>query len=135
MGFSATGGEFCKRGDIALDGISNCMKVVDDFLTWDSSCSEHLLLLKRYRDHGPAMNYDKFVFARRAVEYCGYMVSTDDVAASPAVVNGITDFPTPCNITDLRSFLGLVKKLPDFSPDIADLLSSKNEFLCIPDHQ
>ena len=42
MGFAATGDTFCLRGDAALHGISNCVKVVDDVLLYDETYLEHL---------------------------------------------------------------------------------------------
>ena len=35
MGFAATGDAFCLRGDRALQGIQQCVKVVDDILLYD----------------------------------------------------------------------------------------------------
>ena len=35
MGFNATGNEFCRQGDAALEGIGNCAKVIDDIINWD----------------------------------------------------------------------------------------------------
>ena len=32
MGFISTGDEFCRRGDLALEGIGDCAKIVDDVL-------------------------------------------------------------------------------------------------------
>ena len=146
MGFIATGDEFCRRGDIALEGIEKCVKVVDDVLCWDNSYSEHLnrvrSILTRCRQHGISLNRDKLVFAKTNVKFCGYEVTEFGVKAEPAKVKAISDFPVPCNITDLRSFLGLVNQLAEFSPHIAEaasslrgLLKKKNAFIWTPDHQ
>lgn len=35
MGFAATGDAFCLRGDMAFQGLQNCVKVVDDILLYD----------------------------------------------------------------------------------------------------
>ena len=42
MGFAATGDDFSHRGDGALQGITNCVKVVDDILTYDEELLPHL---------------------------------------------------------------------------------------------
>ena len=69
--------------------------------------------------------------------FCGYTLSAD-----PEKLSGIRDFPTPANLTDLGSFLGLVNQLAEFSPDISaaaqplrPLLSPRRTFLWTPDHQ
>ena len=53
----------------------------------------------------------------------------------PSITQAITEFPTPANRTDLRSFIGLVNQLPASTPTIATLLaplrpllSTKNEY-------
>ncbi|XP_064088413.1 uncharacterized protein LOC135202891 [Macrobrachium nipponense] len=42
MGFSASGDAYCRRGDVALQGIQNCVKVVDDILVYDRDYYSHL---------------------------------------------------------------------------------------------
>ena len=140
MGFISTGDEFCRRGDVALEGIENCVKVVDDVLVWDSTYEEHLQrvkrILQRCREHKITINRSKFLFANPSVNFCGYGITDKGVSADSAKVKAIADFPVPANITDLRSFLGLVNQLAEFTPKIAaaaetlrSLLSPKNEFI------
>lgn len=145
MGFSATGDEYCLRGDRALQGVENCTKVVDDILLHDEDLPTHVKriqqLLTRCRDHGITLNKKKFVVAESSVHFCGYNVSASGISADEGRVGAIQDFPTPANITDLRSFMGLVTQLSAFSPDISaaaqslrPLLSPKNSFTWTPDH-
>ena len=42
MGFAATGDAFCLRGDMVLQGLQNCVKVVDDILLYDEDLQTHL---------------------------------------------------------------------------------------------
>ncbi|XP_069994141.1 uncharacterized protein [Penaeus vannamei] len=123
MGFAATGDAYCLRGDMALQGITNCIKVVDDILLFDSDLPTHLRrvfqMLSRCRAHGITLNKDKFMVAATNVSFCGYNISPEGIAADPEKVAAIRDYPTPSNITDLRSFMGLVNQLADFSPEIA----------------
>ena len=37
MGLISTGDEFCRRGDLALEGIGDCAMMVDDVLVWDTT--------------------------------------------------------------------------------------------------
>ncbi|XP_064077718.1 uncharacterized protein LOC135195391 [Macrobrachium nipponense] len=41
------------------------------------------------------------------------------ISADKQKVSAIKDFPTPANLTDLRSFMGLVNQLAEFTPDIS----------------
>ena len=146
MGFSATGDEFCRRGDVALAGIPQCQKVVDDIILWDSSYRQHVTrifdVLTRCRSHGITINSDKFVVARSESAFCGYRLSRDGVAADPEKVIAISQFPVPANITDMRSFMGLTNQLAGFSAEITTaalplrpLLRPTNKFIWTPDHQ
>ena len=68
----------------------------------------------------------------------GTQSPTDD---DDTKVRAITEFPKPANITDVRSFMGLVNQLGDFSPHIAEtaeplraLMSPRRAFTWTPDH-
>ena len=145
MGFVATGDEFCRRGDVALEGIEHCTKVVDDILLWDMDYKTHLErvyeVLMRCRAYGITINANKFVLAAPEVSFCGYGLSYEGITADDEKVKAITKFPKPANITDVRSFLGLVNQLGDFSAHIAEtakalrsLMSPRSAFIWTPDH-
>lgn len=145
MGFAATGDAFCLRGDMALQGITNCAKVVDDILLFDEDFQTHIQrihqMLTRCREHGITLNRDKFIVAAPSVNFCGYTISTEGISADANKVNAIREFPTPANLTDLRSFMGLVNQLTEFTPHIAamaqplrPLMSPKRSFTWTPDH-
>ena len=145
MGFAATGDAFCLRGDIALQGLTNCVKVVDDILLYDEDYFDHLChihdTLSRCRRHGITLNADKFNLAQSSVSFCGYKLSGDGIEADPEKVWAIKELSTPANLTDLRSFMGLVNQLAEFSPHISEaaqplrpLMSPKRTFLWTSDH-
>ncbi|KAK8378607.1 hypothetical protein O3P69_011237 [Scylla paramamosain] len=85
MGFVATGDEFCRRGDAALDGVQQCAKVVDDILLWDEDYKTHIRrvyeVLVRCRTHGITINAEKFVLAAPDVTFCGFKLSREGIAA------------------------------------------------------
>ncbi|XP_064083075.1 uncharacterized protein LOC135199087 [Macrobrachium nipponense] len=92
--------------------------------------------------YGITLNKDKFTVAAPKVNFCDNVLSSDGIVADPVKVSIICDFPTPSNVTDLRSFMGLVNQLADFTPDIADtaqhlnpLISPKRSFIWTPDHE
>ncbi|XP_068230979.1 uncharacterized protein [Palaemon carinicauda] len=145
MGFAATGDAFCLRGDMALQGVQNCVKVIDDLLLYDEDYVTHLQriheVLTRCRKFGITLNKDKFVVAAPSVNFCGYTLSGDGISADHQKVSAIKDFPTPANLTDLRSFMGLVNQLAEFTPDISvaaqplrPLMSPKRTFVWTSDH-
>lgn len=140
MGLVSSGDEYCRRGDIALAGIPNLQKVVDDILIYDKTFEEHYIhirqVLDRCRETGITLNPEKFVFARPEVSYVGYQVTKDGVKADLKKIEAIQNFPKPNNLTELRSFMGLVNQLGTFSSKISsaaaplrDLMKIKNDFV------
>ena len=139
MGLSISGDEYNRRGDEALHGVTNTVKIVDDILTYDEDYQEHLTnvwkVLSKCKEHGITLNPDKFHFAKDEVDYCGYHLSTEGFTPESSKVNAIIKFKTPSNLTELKSFLGLVNHLGQFSQDISklaqplrDLLKKHNEW-------
>ena len=146
MGLVSTGDEYCRRGDIALQGLDHTTKVVDDILVHDETIEEHAArlraLLTRCREFSITINEKKFCCAEEEVSFCGFSVSSAGKKIDPGKITAITDFPTPTNITELRSFMGLVQQFNDFSTDISStadalrgLLKPCNAFVWTPDHQ
>ena len=123
QGLSVSSDEYNRRGDQALAGIPNTCKIVDDVLAYDVQYADHLRhvirILERCDAAGITLNPSKLIFAEPSVSYCGYDVNSTGYTADQRKVKAIAEFPTPANITDLRSFLGLVNQLGAFSSDTA----------------
>ena len=51
--------------------------------------------------------------------FAGYVLDSNGVAPDPSKVETIVKFPRPTNITELRSFMGMVVQLADFSSEIS----------------
>ncbi|XP_066951847.1 uncharacterized protein [Macrobrachium rosenbergii] len=96
-------------------------KVVDGILQSNKDLPSHLQhihqMLTRCHQYGITRNKEKFATAAPKVNFCGYVLSSHSITADPKV-SAICDFPTPSNVTDLRSFVGLVNQLADFTLDI-----------------
>jgi hypothetical protein len=64
---------------------------------------------------------EKCHFHKREVEYLGVIVGNGQVKMDPIKVKGITDWPTPTNLKELRSFLGFGNYYKDFIADYSRL--------------
>ena len=97
--------------------------MVDDILAEADNVtiaySDAKLLLSTCREHRITLGREKFKFAVNQVEFAGYIVSDKGISADPNKLKAIADFPRPTNITELRSFFGLVNQLGEFSTEIA----------------
>ncbi|XP_050705813.1 uncharacterized protein LOC126991118 [Eriocheir sinensis] len=145
MSFAATGDAYCLRGDMALQGMENCVKVVNDILLFDDDLPKHVQRIRqrliRCREHGITLNKDKFAVAEPRVRFCGYDLSATGISAGEDRVSDIRNYPTPANLTDFRSFMGLANLLSEFTPNIATaaqplrpLMSTKRTFTWTADH-
>jgi len=145
MGLISAGDEYCRRTDEALGGLPNIVKSVDDILVFGDNEQGHLNDVRQFllkcRENKITLSRKKFVIGVEKCSWGGFTVSGEGVAADPAKVSAISDFPRPTNITALRSFFGIVEQLGDFSYDISSaagplrpLLSPKNEFIWTVDH-
>jgi len=85
------------------------------------------------RKHQLKEKFSKCHFWEREVRFLGHVVSENGIAVDPGKVATVQDWPTPKNVTDVRSFLGLAgyyrKFIQDFSKIAAPLtqLTKKNQ--------
>ena len=140
MGLVSSSDIYNQRGDQVLGDVPRTCKVVDDVLAWDASYEEHLKhvwdILKRCDENGITLNTSKCTFAAESVNFCGFSISAEGYKPDRKKTAAVSDFPRPENVTDLRSFLGLVHQMGSFSPEVAkaaeplrQLLSPKNTWL------
>ena len=145
MGIVSSGDVYNQRGDAALGDLPNTCKVVDDVLAYDTEYDAHLQhvrqILQRCDEHGITLNPEKCRFADSEVEFCGYTINSAGYTADDKKIRAIKLFPKPSNVTDLRSFLGLVNQLGSFSSDVAaaaeplrQLLRLRNAWFWTPAH-
>jgi len=71
-------------------------------------------ILKKLRDNDLYLRPEKCRFHQREVDYLGVIVGKGHVKMDPIKVQGITDWPTPTNLKELRSFLGFGNYYKDF---------------------
>jgi hypothetical protein len=74
-------------------------------------------VLQKLRDNDLFLKPEKCHFHKKEVEYLGVIVGKGQVKMDPIKVKGITDWPTPTNLSELRSFLGFGNYYKDFIPD------------------
>ena len=63
------------------------------------------------RRHGLFQNPEKFRFGSETVEFTGFVITPTDIQPSDKHIRAIRDFPSPQNITDIRSWFGLINRV------------------------
>ena len=118
QGWLASGDAYTHRYDLITEGVQNCKRIVDDSLLYDrdiptafKNVSKYMTLVGR---NGITLNPEKFVFAQETVEWAGFRIGPTTVEPLPEHVEAILNYPTPINLTDMRSFFALVEQVAPF---------------------
>ena len=116
-----------------LQGLPYVQCLLDDIVVTGRNDDEHLRnlenVLKRLHEYGLSVNKNKCEFFKDQIEYCGYVVDCFGVHKSKSKINAIVKCKTPANVSDLRSFLGLVNYYHKFLLNLSTVLHPLYELL------
>jgi transposase InsO family protein len=108
-----------------LQGIKNVINVSDDILIYSKDVQSHKKTLKqvfeRLSKHGLTVNKDKCLFLKSSLKYIGYVFSQSGVKPDPEKVKAIRQAPAPSNVSEIRSFMGMVTFCARFIPNLATI--------------
>ena len=126
FGVSSAPGIFQRAMESLLQGIPNIAIYLDDILISGTSEEEHLKTLEivpgRLQDAGLKLKRDKCLFMRSSVVYLGYLIDADGLHPMPDKVKAILEAPEPTNVTELKSYLGLLNYYGKFLQNVSSIL-------------
>ena len=126
FGIASAPAIFQRSMDSILQGIPSVICYLDDLLITGASDQEHLQnlqqVLSRLNEQGIKLKKEKCTFLQTSVDYLGYVVDANGVHTSAAKLEAIQKAPEPQNVSELRSFLGLLNYYGKFIPNLAALL-------------
>ena len=115
QGYIASGDAYTKRYDDITIDVKNMVKCIDDTLLWANNVQDSFAQTIQYLDlcgrNGIVLNPKKFTFAANEVEFAGFEITMTNVRPCNRFLRAILDFPTPINLTDIRSWFGLVNQV------------------------
>jgi hypothetical protein len=115
QGYIASGDGYSRRFDEIVSEFPDKTKCIDDTCMWADNVEDSFFQACRWLDlcghNGIIQNPDKFVFAEDAVEFAGFEITADNIKPCKKYLQAITDFPVPQNITDIRSWFGLINQV------------------------
>lgn len=133
FGITSAPALFQRAMDQILTGLPGVQCYLDDILCTGSTDEEHLrnldATLQRLKDYGLRVRKDKCDFFRSSVEYLGHVINAEGLHTAPSKVAAVVDAPPPQNISQLRSFLGLLNYYGRFIPNLSSLLQPLHELL------
>ena len=132
-GVASAPAQFQKVMDTLLQGLPGVICYIDDILITGATTAEHLHnleeVLSRLKEHGVRVKSAKCKFLASSVEYLGHRIDAKGLHTTDGKLQAILQAPTPRNVTELRSFLGLVNYYGKFIPNLATTLHPLNQLL------
>ena len=124
---------FQQAMDEILEGINNAMCYLDDVLLVSKSKEEAIKLLdrvlKRFKEKGVKVNFEKCKFLSSQVKYLGYEISESGISPTEKLLVAIKNAPEPRDVDQLRSYVGLLNFYGKFLPNISGRMSKLYDLL------
>ncbi|KAJ2925766.1 hypothetical protein H1R20_g11329, partial [Candolleomyces eurysporus] len=96
---------------------------LDDIVIFSDSIEEHVQhlhdILSALREHRLSLNPKKTCLFRDEIHFLGHVISAEGVRPDGQKVEKIKHWPIPKSATEVRRFLGLVRYLANFLPNLA----------------
>ena len=118
----------------------------DDILVFSPTYEQHLIDLRKVFELLQSEHWhiklSKCRFAQQKLSYLGHIISSEGIATDPAKVEAIVTWPTPSNVSELRSFLDLagfyrkfIRHFAVIAKPLTNLLKKGTYFVWTSDHQ
>ncbi|CAM9425935.1 unnamed protein product [Heterosigma akashiwo] len=108
-------------GDLIYKGV---LIYIDDIIIYSSDINEHmdllLMVLDRFLDRNLIINLEKSHFLLEQIKYLGHVVDADGIRPDTSKIQIIHNTRPPENISELKTFLGLVGFYRDYLPRLSE---------------
>ncbi|UYV69862.1 K02A2.6-like [Cordylochernes scorpioides] len=132
-GVAVAPNKFQREMDNLFADMSGVACYIDDILVAGKDHRDHEqkleLVFKRLQEKGLRLNKDKCKFAVNAVEYLGFKIDKKGLHPISSKIEAVVEAPEPTNVSQLRSFIGLLMYYSRFIRNIADILAPSYHLL------
>ena len=126
-GVSSAPSIFQRVNEAMFQGIPNVMCYLDDILITGSSDEQHMDTLDKVLDKlseaGIHLKQSKCEFMKHSVVFLGHKVDSQGVHPAGDTLDAIRDARPPTNLTELRSFIGMVHHYARFISGLSGKLT------------
>nr|VZI38266.1 unnamed protein product [Spirometra erinaceieuropaei] len=116
-----------------LSGIPDTAGYLDDIIIVGRSPAELqdrvCAVLERVQEYGFRLRADKCQFFLDSIKYLGLVFDVNGRHPDPENIRAIQQMPAPKNVSQLRSFLGLISYYSAFLPSLHDVRAPLNRLL------
>ena len=127
FGIASAPGIFQRVMDSLLQGIPGVVVYLNNILVTGPSDHEHLESLKemftRLEKVGLRLNEKKCQFLASEVTYLGYRIDSEGLHPTNEKIQAVQSAPEPTNITELKSYLGLLTYYGSLLPHLPSTLA------------
>lgn len=124
---------FQMKMDQILPGIPKCVCKQDDILIGAETVKEHLdiveMILERLSEYNVHLKLPKCKFLQSSTVHLGFEYSTDGLRPVEDSVEDIKKASHPTNVSQFRSWLGMIQYYHQFLPDLATVLTPMHHLL------
>ena len=124
---------FQREMEKLLNGMPGVCVFLDDILITGTSQDDCLqrtaAVLKKLQDAGLRVSEKKCKFCVDSVEYLGHRIDAEGCHPTEAKVRAIQSAPIPKNVSELKSFLGILNYYARFIANRSDVLSPLHDLL------
>ncbi|KAL0818832.1 hypothetical protein ABMA28_008152 [Loxostege sticticalis] len=132
-GLSSSPGIFQKIMVDMFKNVENVVVFYDDILIRNSDLYSHLKTIQQVlnilEQNGLKIKRNKCSFLAKEVKYLGFIIDRNGVRVDPEKVEAITRMPHPNNVSELKSFIGMVIFYGKFIKNLSVHLSPLYELL------
>ena len=126
-GISSALGIFQHTMETLLQGIANVVVYLDDILITGPTDDEHLKtveeVLTRMEQTGLHLKKSKCVLMADSVTYLGHRIDANGLHPVKKKLEAVQRAPKPCNVSELKSYMGLLTYYGKFLPNLATTLA------------
>lgn len=126
---------FQSKIEKVLQGCKGTKNYFDDIVITGGSDKEHIenlrQVLEKISQAGLRLNKEKCKFFQSSITYLGHIISESGIKTDSENIQAIQEIQTPTNVSEVRSFVGMVNFYGKFIPHLSDVLEPLHSLLRI----